>query len=38
MVGGATWCVFQVRPPSEDTATDGTWAKLLLWLRLRKSL
>src|SRR6266568_9369791 len=38
VVGGATWCGFQVRPPSADTATDGNRAKLLPWLRLWKSV
>src|SRR6266480_3620646 len=34
VVGGATWCAFQVRPPSVDTATIGNWAKLWPWLKL----
>src|SRR6516225_9266798 len=37
LVGGATECVFHVRPPSLDTATDGNRGKLLLWLLLWKS-
>src|ERR1700746_671599 len=32
VVGGATRCVFQVTPPSADTAIIGNWAKV--WPRL----
>src|SRR6516165_1050925 len=36
-LGGATECVFHVRPPSVDTATDGNRVKLLPLLLLWKS-
>src|SRR6516225_10956691 len=38
VVGGATWCVFHVTPPSADTAIIGNWAKLWPRLKLWKSV